>query len=70
MKFSTNSILLLLFCLALAAMSSPVSLLAQVANEIQSQIGQEKTELEKLKAKIIKQEKAIKRAEQKKVRRS
>ncbi len=62
MKFATNSILLLLFCLALAAMSSPVSLLAQVANEIQSKIGQEKTELEKLKAKIIKQEKAIKRA--------
>jgi septal ring factor EnvC (AmiA/AmiB activator) len=62
MKFSENTIFLLLFCWALTTMSSPAFLSAQVAKEIQSQIGQEKTELEKLKAKIIRQEKAIKRA--------
>jgi len=62
MKLTLKAILLVLFCWTLTAMSSPEVLSAQVANDIQSQIGQEKTELEKLKAKIIRQEKVIKRA--------
>ena len=62
MKLPLKAIFLLLFCWTLAAMSSPAFLSAQAATDIKSQIGQEKTELEKLKAKILKQEKAIKRA--------
>lgn len=62
MKFSVNGIFLSLLFLALVAVLSPAVILAQAEKDVQSQIGQEKTELEKLKAKIIKQEKAIKQA--------
>jgi len=62
MKISVNKIFLFLLFLALVAVLSPATILAQAEDDVQSQIGQERTELEKLKAKIIKQEKAIKRA--------
>ena len=62
MKIPVNVITLSLLFLALVAVLSPASISAQVGGDIHSQIGQERTELEKLKAKIIKQEKAIKRA--------
>jgi septal ring factor EnvC (AmiA/AmiB activator) len=62
MKIPVNVITLSLVFLALVAVLSPASISAQVGGDIHSQIGQERTELEKLKAKIIKQEKAIKRA--------
>jgi septal ring factor EnvC (AmiA/AmiB activator) len=62
MKISGYGILLILIFFALTAILSPSAILAQSEKEIESQIGEEKTELEKLKAKIAKQEKAIKRA--------
>jgi septal ring factor EnvC (AmiA/AmiB activator) len=62
MKTSANTIFPILFCLALTAIFAPATVLAQEKNDIHSRIGEERTELEKLKAKITKQEKAIKRA--------
>lgn len=62
MKIPVNEFILSLLILALAALLSPAAISAQAEVDIQSQVGQERTELEKLKAKIIKQEKAIKRA--------
>lgn len=62
MKIFYRGFLFILMYLALMAMLSPANIFAEADKDIQSQIGQEKTELEKLKAKIAKQEKAIKRA--------
>lgn len=62
MKRLINKIFIFLIFLALVAIFPPSSIFAQLEKEIQSQIGEEKTELEKLKEKIAKQEKAIKRA--------
>jgi peptidoglycan hydrolase CwlO-like protein len=62
MKIPVSEVFLSLLFLALVAVLSPATISAQAEKNVQSQIGQEKTELEKLKAKIIKQEKAIKRA--------
>jgi septal ring factor EnvC (AmiA/AmiB activator) len=62
MKLPVDEIFLSLIFMALVAVLSPAAVSAQAEKDVQSQIGQEKTELEKLKAKIIKQEKAIKRA--------
>jgi len=62
MKQFANKFYLSLIYLALAAVLTPASILAEAPDDIQFQIGQEKTELEKLKEKIARQEKAIKRA--------
>jgi septal ring factor EnvC (AmiA/AmiB activator) len=62
MKIHGSIILLSLVIIAFVAVLSPAAVSAQTEKDVQSQIGQEKTELEKLKAKIIKQEKAIKQA--------
>ena len=62
MKTFLNYILSVLIFLVVMTLLSPASMSAEPEKDIQSQIGQEKTELEKLKAKIAKQEKAIKRA--------
>lgn len=62
MMISANKKFILIFCFMLALILPSAYVLAQVDEAIESQIGQEKTELEKLKAKINAQEKAIKRA--------
>lgn len=62
MKFCVRGFLLILISFFLAAIFSPVTVAAGPEKDIQSQIEQEKTELEKLKAKLKKREKAIKKA--------
>jgi septal ring factor EnvC (AmiA/AmiB activator) len=62
MKISASKTNLLIFCFMVAVILLSGSVLAQEGDDIESQIGQEKTELDKLRAKIIAQDKAIKRA--------
>jgi len=62
MKIFVRGFLFILFYLFLAEGISPVPVAAGPKTDIQSQIEQEKTELDKLKAKLKKQEKAIKKA--------
>ena len=62
MKFCVRGFLLILISFFLVAIFSPVTVAAGPEKDIQSQIEQEKTELEKLKAKLKKREKAIKKA--------
>jgi septal ring factor EnvC (AmiA/AmiB activator) len=62
MKIPANKKLLLIFIFMATVILPSASILAQVDEDVESQIGQEKTELDKLKAKISAQEKAIKKA--------
>jgi len=62
MKFCVRGFLLVLISFYLAPIFSPVTVAAGPEKDIQSQIEQEKTELEKLRAKLKKRERAIKKA--------
>ncbi len=61
MKLSINWFVFILISFGVAVIFPPGSIAADANKDIQSQIEQEKTELETLKAKLKKQEKAIKR---------
>lgn len=62
MKHSISEWVFILMIFTVAVLFRPVSMAAAAGKDIHSQIEQEKSELEALKAKLKKQEKAIKRA--------
>lgn len=62
MKYCVRGFLQIFILFFMTAVFSPVTVAAEPEKDIQSQIEQEKTELEKLKAKLKKRERAIKKA--------